>query len=79
MTNYTTRLRFLNDVNFGLLNPTKNNNVVKYDHSSKKFILVSTDSVLSGISTIPQTFSNVVRDELDSNRIKFDGLDAGEF
>jgi hypothetical protein len=76
---YTTQLRNLGDVSFGILNSSKNNRVLKYDHSQQKFVLVTTDSILAGITTIPDTFITELEDELITDNIKFTGLDGGTF
>lgn len=76
---YTTQLRNLGDVSFGVLNSSKNNRVVKYDHSQQKFVLVTTDSILAGVTTISDNFITVLEGELDSDNIAFTGLDGGSF
>ena len=76
---YTTQFRNLRDVSFGVLNSSKNNQVLKYDHSQQKFVLVTTDSILTGITTVPDTFITELEDELIADNIKFTGLDGGSF
>ena len=76
---YTTQLRNLGDVSFGVLNSSKNNRVVKYDHSQQKFVLVTTDSILAGITTISDNFITTLEGELDADNIAFTGLDGGSF
>lgn len=78
---YTTQLRTLNDVQVDPLNASKNNNVLKYDNSSGKFTLISSDNILSGISTgvIPRVFVDNVQEELDLTRIGRSGIDGGSF
>jgi len=76
---YTTQLRNLGDVSFGNLNSSKNNQVIKYNHSLQKFVLVTTDSIIAGISTVPDIFVTEVEDELIADNIQFTGLDGGTF
>ena len=80
-TNYVTQLRTLNDVQVDPLNSSKNKNVLKYDNSSGKFVLISADNILSGISTgvIPGVFVSNVQEELDLTRIGGSGVDGGTF
>ena len=80
-TNYVTQLRTLNDVQVDPLNSSKNKNVLKYDHSSGKFVLISADNILSGISTgvVPNVFVSTVQGELDLTRIGSSGVDGGTF
>jgi len=78
---YATQLRNLNDVQVDPLNSSKNNNVLKYNNSTEKFTLISSDNILSGISTgiIPEVFVNNVREELDLTRVQRSGIDGGSF
>lgn len=76
---YTTQLRNLGDVSFGILNSSKNNRLLKYDHSQQRFVLATSDSILSGITTVPDTFITELEDELLLDNIKFTGIDGGSF
>lgn len=78
---YNTQLRTLNDVDVDPLNTSKNNNVLKYDNSTGKFKLISSDNILLGISTgtIPTVFVENVQEELDLTRIGNSGIDGGVF
>lgn len=76
---YTTQLRNLGDVSFGILDSLKNNQVVKYDHSQQKFVLTTADSILVGVTTISDIFATQVEDELIADNIGFVGLDGGSF
>ena len=74
-----TRLRDLSDTDFGTLNSTKNKNIMRYNHSTGKFDVIEIDSTL-GLSTIPpQTFVQVVENEIDIDNISISGLDGGVF
>lgn len=80
-TNYVTQLRTLNDVQVDPLDSSKNKSVLRYEHSSGKFVLISADNILSGISTgvIPGVFVSNVQEELDVSRIGGSGVDGGTF
>ena len=80
-TNYVTQLRTLNDVQVDPLDSSKNKNILKYEHSSGKFVLISADNMLSSISTgiIPEVFVDTVQGELDLTRISSSGIDGGSF
>lgn len=78
----SSKLRNLNDSNFGILNSSKNRYVVKYDNLTKKFVLISPDNILSSSvsdSDLPDDFVNQIENEIDPNAITFDGLDGGSF
>jgi len=74
-----TRLRDLNDTDFGTLNQSKNKNVMCYNHSKGKFDIIPADEVLSTSTEPPQDFIDVVESEVDVNNIVFDGIDGGVF
>lgn len=78
---YVTQLRTLNDVQVDPLNSSKNKHILKYEHSSGKFVLISADNMLSAISTgvIPEVFVDNVQEELDLTRIQNTGVDGGNF
>jgi hypothetical protein len=73
-----TRLRDLNDTDFDPLNESKNKNVVRYNHSTGKFDVISADDVLSTSTEPPQDFIDVVESEIDVNNT-FTGIDGGTF
>jgi hypothetical protein len=75
-----TRLRDLTDTDLQNLNTTKNKYVMKYNASTDKFDIVSSDSIVSSSKTsIPENFITQVEEEIDPNNIKFSGVDAGTF
>ena len=74
-----TRLRDLNNTDFGTLNANKNKNIMRYNHSTAKFDVIPADLVLSESNNIPQTFISIVEDQIDVNNITFTGLDGGTF
>lgn len=76
---FTTQLRNLGDVNFGILNASKDSYVIQYNDSQKQFNLVSTDAALSGIQTVSVLAGDVIESEIDVNNIDFFGFDGGSF
>ena len=74
-----TRLRDLNDADFDPLNQSKNKNVMRYNHSTGKFDVISADDILSTATEPPQDFIDVVESEIDINNITFTGIDGGVF
>lgn len=74
-----TRLRDLNNTDFGTLNANKNKNVMRYNHSTGKFDVIPADDVLATATQPPQSFVDVVESEIDVNNITFTGLDGGSF
>ena len=74
-----TRIRDLKDSDFEPLNRTKNKNVMRYNASTGKFDVIDIDSVLAYASTIPQSFTNTIQDQIDIQNIQFGGIDAGSF
>lgn len=76
---FTTQLRNLGDINFGILNASKDSYVIQYNDSQKQFNLVSTDAALSGIQTVSVLAGDVIESEIDVNNIDFFGFDGGSF
>ena len=74
-----TRLRDLNDTDFDPLNATKNKNVMRYNHSTRKFDIIPADNVLSTSATPPESFVQVVENQIDINNVTFAGVDGGTF
>jgi len=77
-----TRIRDLDNANFGTLNASKNGYVVSYDSASNTFILISTDNVLEesvADNDLPNDFIDVMETEIDLDNVKFNGVDGGSF
>jgi hypothetical protein len=52
---------------------------MRYNASTGKFDVIDIDSVLAYASTIPQSFTNTIQDQIDIQNIQFGGIDAGSF
>ena len=74
-----TRLRDLNDTDFGSLNTSKNKNIMQYNASTGKFNIIEIDSVLGFAASIPQSFASIVQDNLDTENIQISKVDGGLF
>lgn len=77
-----SRIRDLDNANFGTLNASKNGHVVSYDSATNTFILISADNVLSDSvldSDLPNDFIDVMETEIDLDNVKFNGVDGGSF
>lgn len=77
-----SRVRDLKDTNFSTLNNTKNKNIIKYDFSSGKFVIISSDqwlSISAEDNDIPNDFASVVQQEIDTNNILLKSVDGGSF
>jgi len=77
-----SRIRDLDNANFGTLNAGKNGHVVSYDSASNTFVLISTDNVLEESVTdndLPNDFIDVMETEIDLDNVKFNGVDGGSF
>lgn len=76
------RLRDIPNVNFGLLNSSKDKHLVKYNASTNRYSLVPMDTLLSEVSQsqeIPQDFIDQVEEEVDAANLSFEGVDGGSF
>lgn len=77
-----SRFRDLKDTNFSTLDNTKNKNIIKYDFSSRKFVIISSDQWLS-ISTedndVPNDVVSVIQQEVNPNNILLKSVDGGSF
>ena len=76
------RFRDIPNVNFGVLNNSKNKHLVKYDVSTNQYSLIPMDTVLTKVSQsqeIPQDFIDQVEEEVDAANLSFDGVDGGSF
>lgn len=74
-----TLFRNLNDADFGTLNTSKNKYVMKYNATTKKFELISTDSALSLSSDPPQSFVDTIESEVNVANIVLSNADGGQF
>ena len=74
-----TLFRNLSDTDFGNLNASKNKYVMKYNATTKKFELVSTDSALSLSSDPPQPFVDTIESEVNVANIALSNADGGTF
>lgn len=77
------RLRQLNDSELGTLSE-KNKQLLQYDHSQRKFVLVTADTILAIASSdedigITDEFVNLLEEEIDAANLEFDGVDGGSF
>ena len=72
----------MGDTNFGDLGPLKNGQIVSYDSTTNKFILITADQLL-GISAeddvIPDDFITTLEGELNLGQIQVESLDGGVF
>ena len=76
------RFRDIPNVNFGVLNNSKNKHLVKYDVSTNQYSLIPMDTVLTNVGQsqeIPQSFIDQVEEEVDAANMDFDGIDGGSF
>jgi hypothetical protein len=81
LSRVATDLQFMGDVNFGILDETKDGLIVAYDSQSDKFVLLSADSILSEASSdsnLPDDFITVVENEVDLGALSND-IDGGVF
>jgi hypothetical protein len=74
-----TRLRDLSDTDFGTLDSTKNKNAMRYNGTTGKFDVITADDVLSSVAELPESFVQIVEDQIDVNNLTFDGVDGGFF
>jgi hypothetical protein len=77
-----SRVRDLKDTNFSTLDNTKNKNIIKYDFSSGKFVIISSDqwlSISAEDNDVPNDFASVVQQEVNPNNILLKSVDGGSF
>lgn len=74
-----SRIRDLKDVNLGTLDNSKNKNLIRYNSTSGKFESVSIDTLLGFSTDTPNSFVDVVTQELDPNNILLKNVDGGSF
>lgn len=77
-----SRIRDLDNANFGRLNANKNKHIMSYDSATNTFILISADNILEDSvldGDLPNDFASVLESEVDPNNIKFTSVDGGSF
>jgi hypothetical protein len=72
----------MGDTDFGDLGPLKDGQIVSYDSTTNKFVLITADQLL-GISAeddvIPDQFVTTLEGELNLGQIQLENLDGGVF
>lgn len=72
----------MGDTDFGDLGPAKNGQIVSYDSTTNKFVLITADQLLSSSaddSNLPEGFVSALEGELNLGQIQLDNLDGGVF
>jgi len=75
------RLRQLNNSELGTL-AQKNKQLLQYDHSQRKFVLVTANTILGNAAStgdISDALVSRLEEEIDASNLQFDGLDGGFF
>ena len=75
------RLRQLNNSELGTL-AQKNKQLLQYDHSQRKFVLVTANTILGNAAStgdISDTLVSRLEEEIDAANLQFDGIDGGSF
>ena len=75
------RLRQLNNSELGTL-AQKNIQLLQYDHSQRKFVLVTANTILRNAAStgdISDALVSRLEEEIDAANLQFDGLDGGSF
>ena len=75
------RLRQLNNSELGTL-AQKNKQLLQYDHSQRKFVLVTANTILRNAAStgdISDALVSRLEEEIDAANLQFDGLDGGSF
>ena len=75
------RLRQLNDSELGTLSE-KNKQLLQYDHSQRKFVLVTANTILANASSggdINDALVTTLEEKIDAANLDFDGVDGGSF
>jgi len=78
----SSRIRDMENANFGTLNASKNNNMISYDIISNTFVLISPDDMLENSvddNDLPDDFIDVMEQEINLSNVKFNGVDGGSF
>lgn len=74
-----TRFRDLSNLTTGALDASKNRNVIRYNATSGKFETTTIDTLLSFSTDSPNTFVDVVEENLDAGNLQLEGVDGGTF
>jgi len=72
----------MGDVNFGDLGAAADGQIVSYDSTTRKFVLITADELLSVSAEdndIPDELVTALEGELDLGTIQIDNLDGGTF
>ena len=75
------RLRQLNNSELGTLSQ-KNKQLLQYDHSQRKFVLVTANTVLGNASSsgdINDAFVDVLEEKIDTSNLQLSKIDGGSF
>lgn len=75
------RLRQLNDSELGTLSE-KNKQLLQYDHSQRKFVLVTANTILGNAASggdISDALVTTLEEKIDTANLDFDGVDGGSF
>lgn len=81
-TRQPSRIEEMGDANFGVLDATKDGQIVTFDISINKFVLTTPDQVLATSaedSDISDTFVTQLEQELDLGTIVIENIDGGGF
>lgn len=72
----------MGDVDFGTLDATKDGQIVSYDSTTNKFVLITADDLLSVSvedNDVPDELITALEGELDLGAIQVESLDGGTF
>ena len=75
------RLRQLNNSELGTL-AQKNKQLLQYDHSQRKFVLVTANTILGNAAStgdISDALVSRLEEEIDASNLQFDGIDGRSF
>jgi hypothetical protein len=75
------RLRQLNNSELGTL-AQKNKQLLQYDHSQRKFVLVTANTILGNASSdgdISDALITKLEEEIDTANLDFEKIDGGSF
>ena len=75
-------IREMGDVKFGTLDESKDNLIVSYDSASDKFVLVTSDDILSTSvddNDLPDVFIDQLETDVDLGSISITNFDGGDF
>lgn len=72
----------MGDVDFGTLDATKDGQIVSYNSTTNKFVLITADDLLSVSAEdndVPDALITALEGELDLGTIQVESLDGGTF